>query len=546
MIKINVDGSVVSVQETEALYSGSQNAHTCSFVFDTFWENFMKSAVFRVNGRAITAVIGKDNTCVLPWELLVRDNIGYGIEVGVYGVSADEEILTSVWDSIGTVREGSELGNDAREPSAGVYEQLAAGIKRVDNKVVSYSAEVQTLVQRAESAAAVSESGIKEATGSAAAATNAAAAAESALQGVRNALDSIPEGGTVVINDLTTGGTTAALSAEMGKVLARRPNPNLLLNGYFVNPINQRGQTEYAGAARYTIDRWKAANSRVTVTVGDGSVKVSRTNDTSTNVQMLGQKFDTSVAGKMVTASVLVTECSGTFLVYIGSVSQSNGRIYSQDISKPGLYTVTGVVTNETGTQEGFVFLKRSAGDVSFSVAAVKLELGDTQTLAHQDADGNWVLNEIPDYGEELRKCQRYFQAIDAIQSIRAVTRTDTLLEAFATGRTKATATLYLPVPMRTTPAVSWTGWEPSVPLYDLVNLENPDMIFVGDSGATVTSITARGGSGSQGRLNLDITTEELTVSGAPAGLVAGKRCEVAFEYGTTIATGKLYLDAEL
>ena len=41
-------------------------------------------------------------------------------------------------------------------------------------------------------------------------------------------------------------------------------------------------------------------------------------------------------------------------------------------------------------------------------MVAAKLELGDTQTLAHQE-NGVWVLNEIPNYAEELAKCQRYF-----------------------------------------------------------------------------------------------------------------------------------------
>ena len=48
--------------------------------------------------------------------------------------------------------------------------------------------------------------------------------------------------------------------------------------------------------------------------------------------------------------------------------------------------------------------------DNYFALKAIKLELGSQQTLAHQDADGNWVLNEIPGYGEQLARCQRYFQ----------------------------------------------------------------------------------------------------------------------------------------
>jgi len=43
------------------------------------------------------------------------------------------------------------------------------------------------------------------------------------------------------------------------------------------------------------------------------------------------------------------------------------------------------------------------------TIIAAKLELGSHQTLAHQDADGNWVLNDPPpNKALELAKCQRY------------------------------------------------------------------------------------------------------------------------------------------
>ena len=152
MIEIKVNGSIASVQETVLLYSGAADVHICHFSFDDGWEKFSKSAVFRLGGRMITAVVDAENNCVLPWELLTRANIGQEIEVGVYGVSADTEILTSVWDSIGAVRDGTELGNDAREPSAGIYEQVMASVKHVDEKVDDYTGEMKSLVQRSESA----------------------------------------------------------------------------------------------------------------------------------------------------------------------------------------------------------------------------------------------------------------------------------------------------------------------------------------------------------------------------------------------------------
>lgn len=45
-----------------------------------------------------------------------------------------------------------------------------------------------------------------------------------------------------------------------------------------------------------------------------------------------------------------------------------------------------------------------------YKLKAIKLEQGPVQTLAHQDADGNWVLNAPPpNKALELLKCQQYY-----------------------------------------------------------------------------------------------------------------------------------------
>lgn len=155
MIEINVKGSIVSVQETEPLYSGASDVHSCHFTFDGSWEAFGKSAVFRIDKKIVTAWIGDEDTCELPWELLVRANIGHRIEVGVYGVSKDAEILTSVWDNIGTVRDGSELGSDAKNPSPDIYEQIVVNIQQVREAIAQYDEDMAKYLQRAESAASV-------------------------------------------------------------------------------------------------------------------------------------------------------------------------------------------------------------------------------------------------------------------------------------------------------------------------------------------------------------------------------------------------------
>ena len=236
MIEINVNGSVVSVQHTEALYCGAKGVYTCCFSFDSSWKPFSKSAVFRVGGRTMTVLLDEKGQCALPWELLQRDNTGCSVEVGMYGVSADGEVLTGVWDSLGTVREGSELGDDAREPSAEIYRQIMASVQQVDSKVTDHNTKVQVLTQRAESAGQVASRSAEEAKRSELEAKNAGDEAKTALAGVREAINAIPAGSTPVVNDLTTGGKTAALSAEMGRQLEQSKVPAVTV--YYSGAMN--------------------------------------------------------------------------------------------------------------------------------------------------------------------------------------------------------------------------------------------------------------------------------------------------------------------
>lgn len=164
-------------------------------------------------------------------------------------------------------------------------------------------------------------------------------------------------------------------------------NPNLLDNWYFGNPVNQRGQTSYTGAG-YGIDRW-TYHADANVLIKDGYIELSTS---IANEIYFMQKFEKSLPiGAIFTFSVL--EENGT----LTAITQ-----------KIGDATVNGVLSSGTGfnldaTRAAIIVKNTTASEIK----AVKLELGSTQTLAHQE-NGVWVLNEIPDYGEQLARCQRY------------------------------------------------------------------------------------------------------------------------------------------
>lgn len=180
-------------------------------------------------------------------------------------------------------------------------------------------------------------------------------------------------------------------------------NPNLLDNWYFGNPVNQRGSTEYT-AIGYSIDRWINSNAKTTI---DSGLTVTSTLYDNNLFQKIDTALWSSLVGKKVTLSFLVTAITGTWVPGFANVPIGS-------ISKTGIAYTTVTVSGGTPDAIKFISLGSEAGN-SITILAAKLELGSTQTLAHLE-NGNWVLNEIPDYGEQLRKCQRYYYQVHYMQ----------------------------------------------------------------------------------------------------------------------------------
>lgn len=177
---------------------------------------------------------------------------------------------------------------------------------------------------------------------------------------------------------------------------------NLLDNWYFVRPVNQRGETSYSTAG-YTIDRWRSSASASTVAINDGGVDFAAVE--------VGQSFNQrlenweNLKGKTLTASVLVGTGASSRICIIIAGGTSARSSYVSD----GLAYVSATIPDDATNV--YVAIQNSTTSAARLLAA-KLELGDTQTLAHQDEDGNWQLNEIPDYGLQLEICRRYYQRI--------------------------------------------------------------------------------------------------------------------------------------
>ena len=214
--------------------------------------------------------------------------------------------------------------------------------------------------------------------------------------------------GKVLTEDVTLTGENIAVSTAdstpISGAVKYRTNPNLLDNWYFGRPVNQRGQTEYTAGGAYTLDRWWAQYD-TTLSIVDGGIKIGGKWDVQ-------QYFETTLPNATYTLSLLYKDRTGSdpLRLLIGNRTDGDlAQTESKDAS--GILSVTFSTAKSNKVNFGFT----GSTDNSATIIAAKLELGDTQTLAHKE-NGVWVLNEIPDFGEQLRRCQRY--CVDVTSSL--------------------------------------------------------------------------------------------------------------------------------
>ena len=251
--------------------------------------------------------------------------------------------------------------------------------------------------------------------------------------------------GKTLAEDVTLTGDDIAVSiadsTPISGAVKYRTNPNLLDNWYFGNPVNQRGQTEYTEDTTYTIDRWWLQYD-TTLSVVDGGIKIGGKWDVQ-------QYFENTLPNATYTLSLLYKDRTGSDPLRLIAGNRTDGDI-AQTESKDASGILS--VTFSTATSNKVYFGFAGSVDNSATIIAAKLELGSTQTLAHKE-NGVWVLNEIPDFGEQLRRCQRY------LFSTRGTTNYVCAVSGYiSVDGTEAIIVVPTPVSLRATPVCMVNG----------------------------------------------------------------------------------------
>lgn len=246
-------------------------------------------------------------------------------------------------------------------------------------------------------------------------------------------------------------------------------NPNIAINYDFRNPVNQRGQTSY-NVNGYCIDDWffrKDSGVDGTLTLTDDGVRIqSIGNGTSSRGLNQRIEFPEKYIGKTVTLSIFIAQNNNSDYFRIGlprasSVNYDSDWSYGPVVDIPagttGLVTVTGIIKPFTGTnyvaQNIGVYLGSSNSTIDMTISAIKLELGPRQTLARRNSSGQWEICDVADYGEQLAKCQRYFQNLNLYKDAYAYYGCGAY-----TSSTRAYIIVPLSVSLRSKPSINWNG----------------------------------------------------------------------------------------
>lgn len=278
--------------------------------------------------------------------------------------------------------------------------------------------------------------------------------------------------------ELLKSGTQLHAALSNKAIWSMLPNPNLLDNGYFADPVNQRAKTEYTSG--YCIDRYLVEGREETphkISLNSNGIMIA---PYSAIRQTMENRFKD---GTTVTFSVIIDSN-----LYTTTFAINNSLAYTRVLEKGH------IVLAYNGSANSLQIYNKS-DTITMTVTAAKLELGPHQTLAHKEGDV-WVLNDPPpNKALELTKCQRYQIVMFGSNDVATSTSAGF---AFAHSSIAALATIYTPTNLRTAPAIKFNSC-------DLRSMSDGNIFY------PITSMTVARVSGNAVKLNIICSGGGLT-----------------------------------
>ncbi len=91
-ITLDVTENRLEIARDTYTTGGSVDFDTCTFVFDSMWDSFEKTAVFMRENSDAYRVGLIDGSCKIPADCMRTEGI---LKIGVYGVNEDGVVITT-------------------------------------------------------------------------------------------------------------------------------------------------------------------------------------------------------------------------------------------------------------------------------------------------------------------------------------------------------------------------------------------------------------------------------------------------------------------
>lgn len=240
--------------------------------------------------------------------------------------------------------------------------------------------------------------------------------------------------------------------ANIQEIQNRLYTPNILDNWYMANPINQRGETTYAGECGYMLDRWKQYGAAGTTTLETGYIRLSNSGTSTSGIYQIienerlinGETYTFSCLANATTEAWVLSWCNDSAGTIKGNFAITG------HINTWWLYTLT--FTAEEAEQYSLrLRCEQAAGTIS--VKAFKLERGAKSTLAYLGGDSKYhLMDSPPKVADELLRCQRYYYRNEKLY----------ITGFLSSGSTQYLFPVTLPIAMRACPEIvgsmTWRG----------------------------------------------------------------------------------------
>lgn len=122
MIRVIVAGTQV-YSSTETPITSGTVGRKVSFTFDDRWNGLLKTAVFKCGNISVDVYLGKADECDLPWEILLKENVGKMVIIGVCGLRDEQVVYPTIYTNVDRLMEGTAITGEPSGPHTPDYIQ---------------------------------------------------------------------------------------------------------------------------------------------------------------------------------------------------------------------------------------------------------------------------------------------------------------------------------------------------------------------------------------------------------------------------------------